>query len=78
MRKFVAIAFSLAFVFAFAGSASASEAMKAADADGSGTISQEEAAAVPGLPEKFGEVDANSDGQIDEAEFAEFEAATEG
>lgn len=70
MRIFVAVAFA----FAFSGSVLANEAMKAADADESGTISQEEAAAVPGLTEKFGEVDANGDGQVDEAEFAEFEA----
>ena len=53
--------------------------MKTLDADGSGTISQEEAQANPAVAEQFTVLDANGDGQVDEAEFAAFEApAAEG
>lgn len=51
------------------------EEYKALDADQSGTISSDEAAANSGLSEKFAEVDANQDGEVDMAEFAQFEAS---
>ena len=51
------------------------EEYKALDADQSGTISAEEAAGHSGLIESFTEVDTNQDGEIDQAEFAQFEAS---
>ena len=69
MQKFLATLFvALLSAAAFAGG------MEALDADGSGTISQEEAQADPMLVEKWGEIDVNQDGQVDSAEFAQFEA----
>lgn len=47
----------------------ARQAFALADRDGDGQLSQEEAAAIPGLPERFGRADANGDGQISEEEF---------
>ncbi len=49
------------------------EEYKALDADQSGTISAEEAAAHSGLSESFSDVDTNQDGEVDQAEFAQFE-----
>ena len=51
------------------------EEYKALDADQSGTISADEAQAHSALSEKFSEVDANQDGEVDMAEFAQFEAS---
>jgi Ca2+-binding EF-hand superfamily protein len=51
------------------------EEYKALDADQSGTISSDEAAANSGLSESFAEVDTNQDGEVDMAEFAQFEAS---
>lgn len=45
----------------------------AADADQDGMLSESEAEGVPGLTEKWSEVDANQDGQVDKAEFSQFE-----
>lgn len=45
----------------------------AADADQDGVLNEAEAQSVPGLPEQWSEVDANKDGQVDQAEFAQFE-----
>ena len=50
------------------------EAYKMADADQDGMISATEAEAVPGLVDQWTVIDANQDGQVDEAEFAQFEA----
>jgi hypothetical protein len=43
------------------------------DTDSSGTISKEEAAALPALTEQWANLDSNMDGALDEAEFAKFE-----
>lgn len=45
----------------------------ALDADQDGVISVQESEANSALGEKFTEVDVNQDGQIDKAEFAQFE-----
>lgn len=44
------------------------------DADNNGTLSQEEAKAVPGLTEQWKDLDVNADGQLDPTEFAKFVA----
>ncbi len=73
MRKLLVLAvFAASFsLVAMAGE----EEYKALDADQNGTISAEEAAAHEGLSESFAEVDANADGEVDQAEFAQFEAS---
>ncbi len=43
------------------------------DLNEDGAISQEEAAALPGLNSKWDELDVNSDGVLDAAEFAKLE-----
>jgi len=48
----------------------------ALDADNNGTLSQEEAKAIPGLSEQWEVLDVNQDGQLDPAEFAKFEVVT--
>lgn len=48
----------------------------ALDTDNNGTLSREEAKAVPGLSEQWDTLDANKDGQLDPAEFAKFEVVT--
>jgi hypothetical protein len=45
------------------------------DADQDGAISQEEAAAMPGLNDMWTKLDANADGKLDEAEFAKMEVS---
>ncbi len=59
-----------------AGGATAGEGMyKNLDANQDGAISPEEAAAMPGLSEKWVELDVNADGKVDEAEFAKMEVS---
>jgi len=48
----------------------------ALDTDNNGTLSQEEAKAIPGLSEQWETLDVNKDGQLDPAEFAKFEVVT--
>lgn len=48
-------------------------AFKQADTDQNGTISKQEAAALPGLSEQWDTYDLNTDGELDEVEFARFE-----
>ena len=43
------------------------------DINEDGAISQDEAAALPGLSSKWDELDVNSDGMLDAAEFAKLE-----
>lgn len=43
------------------------------DANQDGAISQEEAAAMPSLNDKWTKMDANADGKLDEAEFSKLE-----
>ena len=64
---------AIAFAALLSGAAFAGD-MEALDADKDGNISQEEAQAHPVLVEKWTLIDANGDGQIDAAEFAQFEA----
>ena len=45
------------------------------DADKSGSISKKEAAVVPSLSKQWDNYDSNTDGKLDEAEFARFELA---
>lgn len=49
------------------------EEYTALDADQDGMISAQESEAHSALSEKFAEVDTNQDGQVDKAEFAQFE-----
>ncbi|MCW8889058.1 MAG: EF-hand domain-containing protein [Sedimenticola sp.] len=44
------------------------------DVDNNGTLSMEEAKAIPGLSEQWDELDVNKDGQLDPAEFSKFVA----
>ncbi|WP_260292020.1 EF-hand domain-containing protein [Sedimenticola hydrogenitrophicus] len=46
----------------------------ALDTDNNGSLSQEEAKAIPGLIEQWDALDVNRDGQLDPAEFASFVA----
>ena len=63
-----------AAVALFAVSANANDALIALDLDQDGAISQEEAANVDGMSaEAWAILDANADGQLDEAEFAMLE-----
>ncbi len=67
-------AFLFAAFFTLAsGAAFADDTFKQADTDQSGTISKQEAAALPELTETWETYDLNSDGELDEAEFARFE-----
>ena len=45
------------------------------DANHDGTISKKEAKALPSLYKEWKQVDANKDGKVDQAEFAQFEAS---
>lgn len=45
------------------------QAFEQADRNGDGQLSREEAASIPGLPERFGKMDTNRDGQISREEF---------
>lgn len=45
------------------------QAFEEADRNRDGLLSKEEAAAMPGLPERFGRVDANHDGRISREEL---------
>ncbi len=47
------------------------------DTDKNGTLSKEEAKAVPGLIEQWTSLDANADGQLDHTEFSKFVAVEE-
>lgn len=47
------------------------------DTNHDGVISQEEAKANPDLAARFSEIDANSDGRIESAEFARFEVSSD-
>ena len=59
-----------------AGGAAADEGMyRNLDANQDGAISPEEAAAMPGLNDKWTKLDANADGKLDEAEFAKMEVS---
>ncbi|HEX23297.1 MAG TPA: hypothetical protein ENH21_07685, partial [Chromatiales bacterium] len=51
----------------------ADDTFKKADTDQSGSISKEEASALPGLNEQWDTYDLNTDGVLDEVEFARFE-----
>lgn len=62
----------LAFTVA-AGAAHADGTFSKIDTDSSGTISKEEAAALPALTDQWTNLDSNMDGALDEAEFAKFE-----
>ncbi len=53
----------------------AGSTFKKVDADQSGMISKEEAAVLKPLAEKWDSYDSNTDGMLDEAEFAKFEEA---
>ncbi len=55
------------------GTVAAGEVYKVLDADKSGTISQQEAEAMPGLTDQWKDLDVNVDGQLDQEEFARFE-----
>ncbi len=66
--------FAALFTFTLAsGTAFAGDTFKTADTDQSGSISKEEAAALPGLNEQWDTYDLNTDGVLDEVEFARFE-----
>ncbi len=45
------------------------------DTDQNGSISKEEAAVMPALSKQWSDYDSNTDGKLDEAEFARFELA---
>ena len=47
------------------------QTFKSADKNGNGQLSGEEAAALPGLPRSFDQMDSNKDGSISSAEFDE-------
>jgi len=53
----------------------AGETFKLVDTDQDGAISKAEAAAVPALNDLWDTYDSNTDGKLDEAEFARFEVA---
>lgn len=53
-------------------------AFSAVDADQSGFISNEEAGQVPGLLERFTQLDANQDGMVTEAEYAALTGGADG
>lgn len=47
------------------------------DVNNDGSVSREEGSTLPVLIEKWEELDANADGNLDEAEFAKFEMIAE-
>jgi len=53
----------------------ADETFSLVDTDQDGAISKAEAAAVPALKDLWDTYDSNTDGKLDEAEFARFEVA---
>ncbi len=57
------------------GTVYAGETFKLVDTDQDGAISKAEAAAVPALNDLWDTYDSNTDGKLDEAEFARFEVA---
>ncbi|MDQ2694562.1 MAG: hypothetical protein M3Z21_04130 [Pseudomonadota bacterium] len=52
--------------------------LQALDADDDGYVSESEAGTWPELAGRFGELDANGDGQLDEGEFSKFEMEMHG
>jgi hypothetical protein len=68
---------SLVVIFSGAAVAAEESLYTKIDVDKDGTINKEEAAPYPILSEKWGELDANADGMLDEAEFAKFETISE-
>ena len=62
-----------ALVTLASGTAFADDTFKKADTDQSGSISKQEASALPGLSEQWDTYDLNTDGVLDEVEFARFE-----
>lgn len=53
----------------------AGDAYSALDADKSGSISEAEAAALPGLTEQWKTLDADANGELSVEEFAKFETS---
>ena len=69
MKKVLAIAALLATGSVFAG-----PGFDDLDQDKSGSISADEAAAMPSVVDQFNTLDGDADGQLSPAEFAPFEA----
>jgi hypothetical protein len=64
----------MAFVATAAVIAAENQPATGFDIDNNGTLSMEEAKAVPGLSEQWEALDVNQDGQLDAAEFSKFVA----
>jgi len=63
------------FAVIVSSAAYAGETFNEVDTNKDGAISQAEAAAVPALSDLWDTYDSNTDGKLDEAEFARFEVA---
>jgi len=64
------------FAIAVSSAVYAGETFNQVDTDQDGAISKAEAASVPALTDLWDTYDSNTDGKLDEAEFARFEVAT--
>ncbi len=68
---------ALVVIFSGATIAADSDLYKKIDTDNDGTINKEEASVIPILSEKWIELDENTDGKLDQAEFAKFETMSD-
>jgi hypothetical protein len=68
---------SLVLIFSGVAVAAEEDLYTRLDVDKDGTINKKEASSNPLLTEKWGELDVNADGMLDQAEFAKFEAVSE-
>ena len=58
--------------------ANANLSLKSVDANKDGKVSKDEAAGNPQLADQFDKLDANHDGNLNQAEFAKFEGSAKG
>lgn len=75
MKKHILAALALMTVSGFAWAGAGMTSFQDLDTNRDGQISLDEAKKSPEVSKKFGQADANKDGQLDQAEFSALETA---